>query len=538
MQRLSLVLVCAAACGKVSATPPGGGDDDDGDGGTSSLVMTVATGRQFVRQGGMLEVEVDITRQGVTGAVDVTAQLPLGVTADPLTIADGVTTGTLVVHADPAAPFARTQVVVSGALGAQMASSMLDLDVIGTPGTLDTSFGSGGVTSFTMTGSLAVTPAFAVADDDGVIAALYVQRAAADGGNGIAVFRLAHHGALDPGFGDAGQLFVSLGAVGLTSVTRITGALQSDRKIVIAGSGSNGSDDDPFIVRLTAAGQLDATLPLHRIDTSATDDSIDAIAIGPSDEIVLGGSRTTGQGMDDGLLVRLDHDGVRDPAFGTNGMSTFHDQAFTLFMQIATQADGRIVVAEEVAAAGAIVTTSQLRRFGTDAHADATFGTAGVAALSTPSGGAGINQLIAIDGAALVVTGGMRTSGFSASDDAMWRYLATGALDTTFAGLGAYGPATPTLIDGLGPVAVDAAHGYYAAGTSETQAFSTTTLHLVHLDATGAPDPAWGTAGDLADPIVFSPAALVMRVDHRLVTMGSAAGITVATAESFRAYWY
>ena len=492
-----------------------------------------------MRQGGTLSVEVGITRQGVTGAVDITAQLPLGVTADPLTIADGATTGMLVVHADPAAPFARTQVGVSGALGALTASSMLDLDVIGTPGTLDTSFGSGGTTSFTMPNVQSIGTVFAVSDDDGVIVAAMVLRADADGGNGVAVFRLAHDGTLDPAFGDAGQLFVSLGSVGLSSVTGIAGAQQSDRKIVIAGSGYNGSDHDPFVFRVTATGQLDATLPLHRIDMSASDDSVSAIAIGPADEIVLAGSRVTGQGTDDALLLRLDHDGVRDVGFGTNGVFTFHDQASTFFTAVTMQADGRIVVAESSAAAGALVTTYSLRRFGSDAHLDTNFGTAGVASLSTPSGGAFANRVIAIDGAQLVVTGAMRTVGFNASDDGMWRYLATGALDTSFGGgLGFYGPATPDLIDSLGPVAIDAAHGYYAAGTSETQAFSTTTLHLVHLDMTGTPDSMFGTAGDVADPVVFSPAALVMRVDHRLVVMGSTAGIAVPLADTFRAYWY
>jgi uncharacterized delta-60 repeat protein len=526
MTRLS-ALLALAACGAVKPPATDGGGDDG-----STVTVTVATGRQFVRDGATLAVDVGVARADVTGAVAVTAALPAGVTADPLAIPDGADHGTLVLHADAAAPFGRTAVAIGGAIGDVHGTATLDLDVIGAPGALDPGFGTAGAASFTIPAVTSLTSVFATAQDDRVIAVFAIN------GTSVAIARFAHDGTLDGSFGENGVTVLELSTIGLSSLSNVAAGVQSDGRLVVAGSAYNGTDHDPFIARLTRDGALDATLSLRRLDTATPDDYLRAVAIGPHDEIVLAGERSTAAQAGDALVIRTSADGVRDAGFGSNGSATLHDATLTTFAAAAVQADGRIVVVSSAVPSGALFATYTLRRFGTDGQRDLAFGTSGTAALSTPSGLAGANALVAIDGADLVVTGAMRVSGLSAADDAIWRYLATGALDTSFGGLGFFGPTTAD-IDSLGPAVIDADHGIYAAGTSTAQALGPLTLHVVHVDATGAADPGFADPGAIANPVVLAPTSLVMRADHRLVVMGSTAGLTTTpTSTAFRAYFY
>jgi uncharacterized delta-60 repeat protein len=298
-----------------------------------------------VRVGGELSIGIDVARTGTAGDVVVTAVVPAGVTADPLTIADGSDHGELVLHADAAAPVARDIVAITAAIGPTTGNASVDLDILGASGTLDPTFGTAGQVVFAGSPKIE-TPEILVGQGERVVVGIGLVR---DGHDGILVVRFARDGTQDPTFGTAGEAFLDVTTIGLTSHGRATAAVQPDGAIVIAGSGSNGSNNNPYVVRLTADGQIDSALSMRRLDTSTADLGVEAVAIGPGGEIVFAGRKNTTSGStttSDGMLMRTDANGARDVNFGFafQGIVTFNDLAFDEFTHLAIQSDGRIVV--------------------------------------------------------------------------------------------------------------------------------------------------------------------------------------------------
>ena len=118
-------------------------------------------------------------------------------------------------------------------------------------GSLDTSFGSGGVVNLL---SASFGDGYGVAiQSDGKILATGSDDAAGSGGGTtprVAVARLQSNGSLDPSFGSGGTAVIDLGAYSFANAV----AVQSNGAIVIAGSQSPGSQSvNALIARLTPA---------------------------------------------------------------------------------------------------------------------------------------------------------------------------------------------------------------------------------------------------------------------------------------------
>jgi uncharacterized delta-60 repeat protein len=168
-----------------------------------------------------------------------------------------------------------------------------------TSGTLDQSFGSGGIATGDVVGtirSLAMMP-------DGSILA------AGDDGSNFVVARYGPTGILDPTFGTAGAANVDLGRQ-----ETIGGVvLNPDGSVVLGGS----TGDDAAAVRLTAAGQRDLTFGLA--GATMTDlgsiESIHAIGLESDGSIVVAGDKS-GTAM----IIRYTANGALDPGFGNAGV--------------------------------------------------------------------------------------------------------------------------------------------------------------------------------------------------------------------------
>jgi uncharacterized delta-60 repeat protein len=121
-------------------------------------------------------------------------------------------------------------------------------------------------------------------------------------------------------------------------------ALQADGKIVVAGYSYDGVQDDFYILRLTAAGDLDPAFnngaPLT-MAISEANDSAHAVIIQPDGKILV-----TGESGSDFVAIRLNVDGAPDTSFGSAGRVVLGigGSAFGGYTA-ALQPDGKVVVA-------------------------------------------------------------------------------------------------------------------------------------------------------------------------------------------------
>ncbi|MBI5810818.1 MAG: hypothetical protein HZB21_06495, partial [Deltaproteobacteria bacterium] len=127
-------------------------------------------------------------------------------------------------------------------------------------------------------------------------------------------------GALDAAFGAGGKVTT---AIGTSHDNAGAVAIQSDGKIVAAGSSSNGNgvDYDFALVRYDTNGALDAAFGAGGKVTTAfgtSDDYAFAVAIQSDGKIVAAGSSWNGADLDF-ALARYDTGGALDAAFGAGG---------------------------------------------------------------------------------------------------------------------------------------------------------------------------------------------------------------------------
>lgn len=209
-----------------------------------------------------------------------------------------------------------------------------------TNGVLDTSFSADGMVTTAFSGDDRAT-SVALQSDGKVVVAGY----AGSGGYDFAVARYTTAGALDPAFGGGfGKVSTP---VGTSTDYGQAVAVQSDGKILVAGTTYTGTNDDVAVVRYTTAGALDATFGTGgKVVTpvGAGNDSGESIALQPDGKFVVAGSATVGSTICF-ALVRYATNGVLDTTFGTGGkVTTPFGTRHGTGAGVAVQADGKILV--------------------------------------------------------------------------------------------------------------------------------------------------------------------------------------------------
>ncbi len=215
-------------------------------------------------------------------------------------------------------------------------------------GSLDTAgFGATG-TTFTGTGK--VTTAIGSGDDYGNMAlqgdGKIVMAGSSHNGsnNDFAAVRYNTNGTLDTTFNGTGKVTTPIGSGG-DAGSRVV--VQGDGKIVVAGSSSNGSNDDFALVRYTTTGALDTSFGgTGKVVTaigSGADNGQNLVVQGDG-KIVVAGSSNNGSNFDF-ALARYNVNGTLDTTFnGTGKVTTAIGSGEDLARGVALQADGKIVV--------------------------------------------------------------------------------------------------------------------------------------------------------------------------------------------------
>ena len=173
--------------------------------------------------------------------------------------------------------------------------------------------------------------------------------------NRFALVRFNQNGSLDASFGTSGKVITAITALGHSSLSDVT--IQPDGKILASGSNSEQGAGDTAVVRYNQNGTLDAGFGTNGIVTTrigtvfSTGESINVQSNG---KIVVAGSSFTGSSNDFGVL-RLNPNGSLDASFGSGGkvitqIGSRDDQV----RDAAIQPDGKIIVIgySEDAAAG------------------------------------------------------------------------------------------------------------------------------------------------------------------------------------------
>jgi len=211
-----------------------------------------------------------------------------------------------------------------------------------TNGSLDTSFGTGGIVT-TPIGSSGDEGRSVVLQSDGkIVAAGY-----SDNGtnNDFAVVRYNTNGSLDTSFGTGGIVTTPIGSSGDEGRSVV---LQSDGKIVAAGYSHNGTNYDFAVVRYNTNGSLDISFDTDGKVTTPIglrNDFAHSVVLQSDGKIVAAGSSDNGTNYDF-AVVRYNTEGSLDTSFGTGGIVTTpigssDDDAYSVVLQ----SDGKIVAA-------------------------------------------------------------------------------------------------------------------------------------------------------------------------------------------------
>jgi uncharacterized delta-60 repeat protein len=296
---------------------------------------------------------------------------------------------------------------------------------LNTNGTLDTTFGSGGVANVAGYGFFGV----AIQINGEIVAA-------SQGQGNFQVARFESNGTLDTLFGSGGltapiAVGGPLGGQGTPNSGSL--ALQSDGKILVV----EGSGNPSLMVRYTTGGQLDPSFGVRGMMNLGYP-SPTQVAVQSNGAILVtsGASGILGFGLpvpaeQTGAISRYTLNGFPDRTFGAGGTAASVVSASALLLQ----SDGKIVVAGAINSKLNVPLTASdvgfgIVRYNSNGTVDATFGKGGVVstdfgATATDSGAFALaiqsNDDIVAAGAAGIVKAGTFTSAFGLS-----RYTSTG----------------------------------------------------------------------------------------------------------------
>jgi len=265
-----------------------------------------------------------------------------------------------------------------------------------------------------------------------------------EGTDDFAVARYNADGSLDTSFGTGGLVTTNFGGADFGQAV----TLQKDGKIVVAGRSDAGGDNDFAVSRYNTDGSLDATfnstgsLPGTVITDFGGDDRGFAVAIQKDGKIVVAG-QSNAEGTIDFAVARYNTDGSLDIAFNPTGnlpgtvTTDFggDDRGFA----VAIQKDGKIVVGGQSDAE--VPPDFAVARYNRNGSLDVSFNPTGSlpGTVTTSFGGADQGNAVVIqkDGK-IVVAGVSNMSNFSVA-----RYNRDGSLDVTFNSTGSL-PGTVT----------------------------------------------------------------------------------------------
>jgi uncharacterized delta-60 repeat protein len=291
-------------------------------------------------------------------------------------------------------------------------------------GSLDSSFGSGGVVT-TVVGAGQCEASGVALQSDGKI--VVVGTGGTWGDSSLTVARYDIGGAPDTGFGDGGIVTLTVGSEYNWGSDVV---IQGDGKILVAGS-SVLATYDFVLARYDTHGNLDTGFGgtgVITTDLTGDGDFAHALALQPDGKIVV-----VGRGGDtsdyDFAVARYETNGDLDPAFGSGGITVTHvSGASDDVYDVVVQPDGKIVVVGTAGYADLAIV-----RYNADGGLDTTFAGDGIDTIDVYGSG-DVGEAVALLPGGKIVAAGYTYSG--TEDMLVVCYNTDGSLDDTFDGDG------------------------------------------------------------------------------------------------------
>jgi uncharacterized delta-60 repeat protein/uncharacterized repeat protein (TIGR01451 family) len=356
--------------------------------------------------------------------------------------------------------------------------------------------------------------------------------AATAGGSGLAP------GALDPTFGQSGQVTTLAGFDARLGDHDGAGALQPDGKIIVVGGGLSPEGASTLaLVRYSADGQPETPVYLDgrfQIDTGVAVAVNDNTASADYGKIIVAGDWTDEHTGQEGVaLVRFHPDLTLDTSFGTGGVMLDHRLTDAYATALLLQPDGTIWLGGNAfpnTAGG--VETAFVERFRPDGSPDVSFGNQGV--LTSVLGGTDSTMGgLARESNGAVLMAGVQTSGRT-STLALAQFTPGGQLDPSFG----TGGIRTTAVTNIWPhtsvsVAIDPTRGIVIGGSIEERDPSVfEDFFAVRFDLQGNLDPSFNHGQ--AQRITFQHTAageysqanaVVVQPDGKILVAGKTAAI-------------
>ncbi|MGF1472591.1 MAG: hypothetical protein ACFB50_12750 [Rubrobacteraceae bacterium] len=395
-------------------------------------------------------------------------------------------------------------------------------------GSLDTSFGRRGIVTTDVGGSGSEANSVALQPDGKIVAA-----GSADFGSGEFQFALARYnedGSLDTSFGSGGIILDNAGGSFTSEANAVV--LQPDGKIVAAGLGGVGPDNQQFVLtRYNADGSPDTSFGDEGVVTTDVGGSetseANAVVLQPDGKIVAAGYAAPGSSTLRFALARYNTDGSLDTSFGDDGTVTtdIRGSLDSAANAVALQPDGKII------AAGFAIPSLDvddrefaLARYDEDGTLDNSFGSGGT--VTTDISGAGESEAkdVILQPNGKIVTAGYAFDSSNTQRFALARYNANGSLDTSF---GRRGIVT-TDVGGSGSeansVALQPDGRIVAVGAADTGVVNQR-FALARYNADGSLDTSFNSKGgvvvtDIGGSGISVANAVALQPDGKIVAAG------------------
>ena len=297
-------------------------------------------------------------------------------------------------------------------------------------GSLDSKFGSSGIVTTDIGGSADVAHSVAIQKDGKIVVAGWSNSSGWD----FAIVRYNSDGTLDGSFGSGGIVTTDIenSIDGAYSI-----AIQNDGKIVAAGSSgtrSDGSDNDFAIVRYNTNGGIDNSFGSDGKVTTPVGsraDSAYSVTIQDNGKIVAAGTSFNDGGNYDFAIVRYNSNGGLDTSFVGDGKVTTNIGGYTdIARSVAIQKDGKIVAVGKSANDSWTDFDFAIVRYNSDGTLDGSFGSDGIVTTDIGSSEDYAYGVVIQKDSKIVAVGYSRNG--NNNDFTIVRYMSIGMLDISF----------------------------------------------------------------------------------------------------------
>lgn len=386
-------------------------------------------------------------------------------------------------------------------------------------GTLDPTFGNGGIV-VTHTPLQNEALCMEIQSDGKIVVGGYSGNA---GGQDFSMSRYNANGTLDNSFGTGGIVVTTMSSNGDDVCEAVL--IRPDGKIIMVGYAYLAQTNvQVALARYLSNGTLDTTFGVQGKVLTVVGNGMDygfSALLQPDGKILVSGYSANGSGGDI-ALVRYNSDGSLDASFGTNGkvmadMVGNADHAFKVLLQ----PDGKIVT--PVYMNNGTTYVFGVARFNSDGSFDNTFGNGGkVINMIGTTEDVAESAVLQPDGK-IVVVGYSWNPGYTDTDLAMARYNSDGSLDTTFGNGGKVLAPIGTTYDYLRSVTLQSDGKIVAVG--ETNIGSSADFAVVRFNTDGSFDTSFNSTGISIEDVGAGEGDLAMFVemqtDGKIVVAGS-----------------